>query len=204
MLACFKYSSNHSWSNKAVFYSLTLLQLLLTSCNLAASVLFMMASVASNQLKSDDVTLFFGVAASVFSFIQFIVTAAVDIFQEGPVIGFCAFIHTLTTVFAFKFQQFVHTDLTFVGCLIIIALIVMYIILFVLYETLHWQNCYHLRQYYTPVVTSVGQGETVCSVCLEQFDTQAVQLPCHHFFHKDCIEEWFLKQHSCPNCRNTV
>jgi len=42
-----------------------------------------------------------------------------------------------------------------------------------------------------------------CSVCKDnfQFNDNALQLPCSHLYHQDCIEPW-LKQHcSCPVCR---
>ena len=32
-------------------------------------------------------------------------------------------------------------------------------------------------------------GET-CAICVEAFDTAAVQLPCKHLFHKDCVIPW--------------
>ncbi|VVU94534.1 Ring finger domain [seawater metagenome] len=42
-----------------------------------------------------------------------------------------------------------------------------------------------------------------CSICLDEFQEGdiAVILPCHHIFHKDCLEPWLLKENSCPNCR---
>jgi E3 ubiquitin-protein ligase synoviolin len=31
--------------------------------------------------------------------------------------------------------------------------------------------------------------------------TMAVQLPCSHVFHSECLRVWLSKQHTCPTCR---
>ncbi|KAL3529734.1 hypothetical protein ACH5RR_009056 [Cinchona calisaya] len=42
-----------------------------------------------------------------------------------------------------------------------------------------------------------------CLICLENLVTglQAIQLPCSHIFHEDCIMRWFKQNHMCPLCR---
>ncbi|XP_028754100.1 uncharacterized protein LOC114749070 [Neltuma alba] len=43
-----------------------------------------------------------------------------------------------------------------------------------------------------------------CSICLESFDDDdedVSALPCHHFFHNDCIAKWLKTGHTCPLCR---
>ena len=43
-----------------------------------------------------------------------------------------------------------------------------------------------------------------CTVCLmdyEEEDQLTILPDCFHAFHKDCIEEWFIKSKSCPVCR---
>lgn len=42
-----------------------------------------------------------------------------------------------------------------------------------------------------------------CSICIEKFEnqTEVLQLPCKHYYHKECIEKWLDKNTSCPLCR---
>jgi len=39
-----------------------------------------------------------------------------------------------------------------------------------------------------------------CQICLEESNT-AINLPCKHKFHKECLLEWFEKKKTCPSCR---
>lgn len=45
-----------------------------------------------------------------------------------------------------------------------------------------------------------------CSVCLEDFAAAEVlrTLPCFHRYHKDCIDEWLLRDATCPVCKHAV
>jgi hypothetical protein len=52
---------------------------------------------------------------------------------------------------------------------------------------------------------NLQKTELVCSICLEDFKqkkTNAVCLPCIHFFHTDCIEKWKTTNSTCPLCKN--
>jgi hypothetical protein len=44
------------------------------------------------------------------------------------------------------------------------------------------------------------------SVCLDEFESKSVvkELPCHHAFHSECIDEWLSRKNDCPNCREKV
>ncbi|XP_051142859.1 RING-H2 finger protein ATL57-like [Andrographis paniculata] len=46
-----------------------------------------------------------------------------------------------------------------------------------------------------------------CSICIEDFEiklpSSAVisELPCEHYFHRDCIVKWLQRSNTCPLCR---
>ncbi|OEU14457.1 hypothetical protein FRACYDRAFT_165323, partial [Fragilariopsis cylindrus CCMP1102] len=45
--------------------------------------------------------------------------------------------------------------------------------------------------------------DNLCSICLcELVDGDIVgDIPCNHYFHKDCLKEWLMKSNLCPFCR---
>jgi len=54
------------------------------------------------------------------------------------------------------------------------------------------------------IENSIQKCESLCAICLEEYtDTnkKICILPCNHTFHKQCIEEWWKKEHTCPFCR---
>lgn len=51
------------------------------------------------------------------------------------------------------------------------------------------------------------EKETVeCPICLSNFaeKDKIRELPCKHFFHMECIDEWYKKNSKCPLCRNDL
>ena len=59
-------------------------------------------------------------------------------------------------------------------------------------------SIYHVKQY------NNKNMEKTCSICLGNFiiGKAYITLPCFHFFHEDCIIDWFRKKHNkCPICQ---
>ncbi|KAK8180950.1 hypothetical protein BC567DRAFT_137608, partial [Phyllosticta citribraziliensis] len=55
---------------------------------------------------------------------------------------------------------------------------------------------------------SVSYSQPTCAICLDDFvhkETQVRELPCHHIYHPECIDN-FLRDNSslCPLCKKTV
>ena len=50
------------------------------------------------------------------------------------------------------------------------------------------------------------QDNLDCAVCREDFNIseKALQLPCGHVYHKDCIIPWLNLHDSCPTCRTPL
>lgn len=48
--------------------------------------------------------------------------------------------------------------------------------------------------------------ESECSICQDVFGTELylTRLPCQHEYHAMCIEQWLLRNASCPICRSQV
>lgn len=47
---------------------------------------------------------------------------------------------------------------------------------------------------------NVSEGE--CSICCDAFEnTLAVKLPCEHYFHQNCVNDWLRVKPTCPTCR---
>uniref|UniRef100_A0A7S0HR94 RING-type domain-containing protein n=1 Tax=Hanusia phi TaxID=3032 RepID=A0A7S0HR94_9CRYP len=57
-------------------------------------------------------------------------------------------------------------------------------------------------------VSSNQEGEThdmTCAVCLEESNcTTGGALPCHHIFHRECINKWLERHNDCPTCKQQV
>nr|KAF6329273.1 ring finger protein 181 [Pipistrellus kuhlii] len=51
-----------------------------------------------------------------------------------------------------------------------------------------------------------SRPELKCPVCLLEFEEEetAIEMPCHHLFHSNCILPWLSKTNSCPLCRHEL
>lgn len=45
-----------------------------------------------------------------------------------------------------------------------------------------------------------------CSICRDDFTvgSEAVKLPCKHYYHADCLKPWLERNHTCPLCRHPL
>jgi hypothetical protein len=55
-------------------------------------------------------------------------------------------------------------------------------------------------------ILTLSSEEGSCIICLADYevDEELKVLPCHHHFHKACIDEWLHIQKTCPLCVQEV
>ncbi|EWM24570.1 e3 ubiquitin-protein ligase [Nannochloropsis gaditana] len=55
-------------------------------------------------------------------------------------------------------------------------------------------------------VTGVESNSTSCAVCISEYapDEDVRLLPCAHYFHASCVDEWLKVNASCPTCRASI
>lgn len=47
--------------------------------------------------------------------------------------------------------------------------------------------------------------EDQCLICLESLNSNKTEtFPCNHTFHRNCLEEWFKTERTCPLCRKLL
>jgi hypothetical protein len=71
--------------------------------------------------------------------------------------------------------------------------------------------CYRRKEKNNITVDDIELGTTealleMCSICQEspRIDEIGTKLACGHVFHYLCIEEWALKENTCPMCRAVI
>lgn len=65
----------------------------------------------------------------------------------------------------------------------------------------------HIIEAISPERYKIKKTEAdTCAICIEELKIyQSVkELPCNHFFHSKCINEWFMVKLKCPLCKNYV
>ncbi|ORY07395.1 hypothetical protein BCR34DRAFT_20515 [Clohesyomyces aquaticus] len=47
------------------------------------------------------------------------------------------------------------------------------------------------------------EGHAECSICMEEvfIEEEVTELPCHHWFHHQCVAMWLGEHDTCPHCR---
>eukprot|EP00877_Chromochloris_zofingiensis_P005812 jgi/Chrzof1/15231/Cz09g32100.t1 len=45
-----------------------------------------------------------------------------------------------------------------------------------------------------------------CAICFDEFQAEddVKELPCHHFYHVNCIDSWLIRDVTCPLCKQSV
>ncbi|KAL3844126.1 hypothetical protein ACJIZ3_001529 [Penstemon smallii] len=53
---------------------------------------------------------------------------------------------------------------------------------------------------------SISGEDAVCCICLAKYvnNDELRELPCSHFFHKDCVDKWLKINATCPLCKAEV
>lgn len=51
--------------------------------------------------------------------------------------------------------------------------------------------------------SKIPQDKNECMICMSDFQLKEKLkiMPCTHFFHTDCIREWFKNNDTCPICK---
>ncbi|KAF9662184.1 hypothetical protein SADUNF_Sadunf18G0026900 [Salix dunnii] len=52
----------------------------------------------------------------------------------------------------------------------------------------------------------ISGEDAVCCICLAKYanNDELRELPCYHFFHKECVDKWLKINASCPLCKSEV
>lgn len=82
--------------------------------------------------------------------------------------------------------------------------------LFISYDK-HYTNKFRVEDYNDKCIYDKHLCEDdECIICLEYFDDKIAVLDCGHYYHIECISEWFKKNDSCdtrptcPICRKNI
>jgi len=51
-----------------------------------------------------------------------------------------------------------------------------------------------------------SEGKADCSICMDEakIGEEVTELPCHHWFHGDCVKAWLNEHDTCPHCRQGI
>ncbi|CAD8050814.1 unnamed protein product [Paramecium sonneborni] len=48
------------------------------------------------------------------------------------------------------------------------------------------------------------KSDLECIICQEKIIDKYILLPCDHYYHKECIDNWFIQKQTCPICRTSI
>jgi len=51
-----------------------------------------------------------------------------------------------------------------------------------------------------------SEGKADCSICMDEakIGEEVTELPCHHWFHGECVKAWLSEHDTCPHCRQGI
>ena len=51
-----------------------------------------------------------------------------------------------------------------------------------------------------------AEGKAECSICMDEvpLGEEVTELPCHHWFHHECVKAWLSEHDTCPHCRQGI
>ncbi|KAF5002347.1 hypothetical protein FGRMN_358 [Fusarium graminum] len=51
-----------------------------------------------------------------------------------------------------------------------------------------------------------SEGKAECTICIDEMNEgdMATFLPCHHWFHEECVTLWLKEHNTCPICRTPI
>ena len=51
-----------------------------------------------------------------------------------------------------------------------------------------------------------SEGKAECSICMDEvpLGEEVTELPCHHWFHHECVKAWLSEHDTCPHCRQGI
>jgi len=58
----------------------------------------------------------------------------------------------------------------------------------------------------SPAARAASPGVSACAVCLCEYEPRDLVrvLPCHHYFHRQCIEPWLERNKTCALCKHAI
>jgi len=74
----------------------------------------------------------------------------------------------------------------------------------------YFKNCQHINEIignpiYIKKKDEILNNETTCIICTDCYkykEYKRILNCCQSIYHKKCIDKWFKKNSSCPNCRH--
>lgn len=74
----------------------------------------------------------------------------------------------------------------------------------------YFKNCQHINEIigkpsFIKKNDELLHNQEECIICTEKYEHKQYKRTlncCHHAYHKKCIDKWFKKNSSCPNCRH--